>query len=63
MTDDEVDAAARAHDEMWEQANAAAETSAVAAAGAEKEAAETPEEDVDMDTGDGTDPQPPQDLT
>ena len=54
MTDDEIDAAA----EMWEQANAAAETSAVAAAEAEKAAAETPEEDVNMDTGDDTVPQP-----
>ena len=63
MTDDEVDAAARAHDEMWDQANAAAETSAAAAAEAEKEAAETAEEDVDMGTGDDTDPQPLQDLT
>jgi len=46
------------YDEMWEQANAAAETSAVAAAEAEKAAAETPEEDVNMDTGDDTVPQP-----
>ena len=59
MTDDEVEAAARAHDEMWDQANAAAETSAEAGADAEKEEAE----DVDMGTGDGTDPKQPQDLT
>ena len=54
MTDDEVEAAARAHDEMWDQANTAAVTSAEAGAEAEEEAAETAEEDVDMGTGDRT---------
>ena len=63
MTDDEVDAAARTYDEMWDQANAAAVKSAEAGAEAEKEAAETAEDDVDMGAGDDTDPQLAQVLT
>ena len=51
------------HDEMWDEANAAAVESAKAGAEAAKGAAEATENSMDMDTGDDADPQPAQDLT
>ena len=61
MTDAENEAAALAHDATWEEANAAAvESAKMGAAGAEagKGAAETAEDDAEMDTGDDAAAQP-----